>query len=137
MNKPSDKPSVWKTPASLALTMLLFGTIDATAEMRTWNLKSGSTIEAEIVAFPDGQSVKVKRADGKVYTLPDAYLSDDDRTILDAERAKQWKEVSVDKILASVSGGRYKKCSVTGKEVGGQILLTMLPAQVEPILKKR
>ena len=120
-----------------ALVMLLAGSGIATAEMRTWNLKSGATIDAEIVSFPTPQTVKIKRADGKVYTLQAAYLTDDDRSFLESERAKEWKEVSLDKIVGSASGGRYKKCSVSGKDVSGQILVTMLPAQVEPILAKR
>ena len=88
------------------LAGLLAATAVAAADMRTWNFKSGATIEAEIVAFPSPETVQVKRSDGKVYTLPAAYLADADRAYLDAERAKQWKEVSVDKVLGTVSAGR-------------------------------
>ena len=94
-------------------------------------------MEAEIVAFPSPETVEVKRSDGKVYTLPAAYLADADRAYLDAERAKQWKEVSVDKLLGTVSAGRYKKCAVSGKDVGGEILVAMLPSQVEAVLNNR
>jgi hypothetical protein len=81
--------------------------------------------------------VEVKRSDGKVYTLPTAYLSSADRAYLDAERAKQWKQVSVDKLLGTASAGRYKKCAVSGKDVGGEILVALLPSQVEAILNNR
>ncbi len=126
-----------KDSIHFALVLFFAATGIATAEMRTWNLKSGATLEAEIVSFPTPKTVQIKRSDGKVYTLQESYLSDDDQAYLEGERQKQWKEVSVDKILATVSGGRYKKCSVSGKEVPGQILVTMLPAQIEPILTKR
>lgn len=117
------------------LMLTAAGTV--TAETRTWNLKSGATVEAEIVGFPNAQSVTVKRTDGKVYTLQDAYLADEDREFVQAERAKLWKEVSIDKVLGPVSGSRYRKCVVSGKDVSGQILVTMLPATVEPVLNKR
>lgn len=120
-----------------ALAVLLAATAVAAAEMRTWNFKSGATIEAEIVAFPGPETVEVKRSDGKVYTLPAAYLTDADRAYLNAERAKQWKEVSVDKLLGTASAGRYQKCLVSGKDVGGVILVALLPSQVEAVLNDR
>lgn len=117
--------------------MFLMATAVADAEMRTWNFKSGATIEAEIVAFPGPDTVQVKRADGKMATLPAAYLTDADRAYLDAERAKQWKEVSIDKVLGAVSTGRYKKCAVSGKDVGHEILVAKLPSQVETVVNNR
>ncbi len=126
-----------KGKSILWTSLALLAAGSALAEMRTWNLKSGATVEAEIVAFPSMKTVTVKRADGKVYTLQDAYLTDEDRDFLATERAKQWKEVSVDKLLGSISAGHYKKCFVSGKDVSGQILVTLLPAQVEPVLNKR
>lgn len=119
-----------------ALAVLLAATVCAAAEMRTWNLNSGSTLEAEIVAFPDQESVTVKRSDGKVFTLPGAYLVPADRAYLNAERVKQWKEVSVDKVLGPVAS-RYKKCAVSGSGVPGLILVAMLPAQAEAVLNNR
>ena len=119
------------------LAALLAVTAAPAAEMRTWNLKSGTRMEAELVGFPSADKVSVKRSDGKVYTLPEAYLGDEDRVYIDTERAKQWKEVSVDKLLGTFSSGRYKKCSVSGKEVSGQVLITLLPAQVETVLNTR
>ena len=115
--------------------MLLAATAIAPAEMRTWTLKSGATMEAEIVAFPSPDAVKVKRSDGKVYTLPSAYLAAEDRVYLETERAKQWKEVSVDKVLGTV--GPYRKCAVSGKDVWGDILISRLPVPVEAVLKNR
>ena len=127
--------TVKRKPILSALAVLLAATAVAVAEMRTWNFKSGATMRADIVAFPSLETVEVKRSDGKVYSLPVTYLSDADRAYLDAERAKQWKEASVDKLLAIV--GRYKKCAVSGKDVGGDILVEILPSQVESILSKR
>ena len=94
-------------------------------------------MEAELIAFPSQESVEVKRSDGKMYTLSAAYLVNADRAYLDAERAKQWKEVSVDKLLGTASAGRYKKCGVSGKDVGGEILVVMLPSQAEAVLNHR
>ena len=115
--------------------MLLAVTAVAPAEMRTWTFKSGATMEADLVAFPSPDAVKVKRSDGKVYTLPSAYLAAADLAYLQTERAKQWKEVSVDKVLGTV--GLYKKCSVSGKDVAGDILIARLPVPVEAILNNR
>ena len=120
-----------------ALAVLLAATTIAIAEMRTWNFKSGATIEAEIVAFPTPDTVKVKCSDGKAYVLPAAYLASADRVYLAAERAKQWKEVSVDKLLGTAAAGRYKKCAVSGKDAGGNILIALLPASVEAVLNNR
>ena len=124
-----------RKPILSALAVLLAATSVAVAEMRTWNFKSGATMRADIVAFPSLETVEVKRSDGKVYSLPVTYLSDADRAYLDAERARQWKEVSVDKLLGTV--GRYKKCAISGKDIGGDILVEMLPSQVESILSNR
>jgi hypothetical protein len=127
-----------KTVLALSgLAALLAAIAAPAAEMRTWNLKSGATMEGELVGFPSDDKVSVKRSDGKVYTLSETYLADADRVYLETQRAKQWKEVSVDKLLGTVSSGRYKKCAVSGKEVSGQILVMLLPAQVEAILTSR
>ena len=120
-----------------ALAVLLAATAVGAAEMRTWNFKSGATIQAEIVAFPSPDTVEVKRADGKVYSLPVAYLKEADQAYLGAEREKQWKQVSVDKVLGAECAGRYKKCAVSGSGVGGVILVALLPSQVEAALSKR
>jgi hypothetical protein len=124
-----------RNPRLSVLALLLAATAVATAEMRTWNLKSGATVEAEIVAFPSPDTVMVKRSDGNMYTLPAAYLAAADRAYLQAERAKQWKEVSVNKVLGTA--GRYKKCSVSGKDVWGDILVALLPSQAEAVLNNR
>ena len=124
-------------PKISVLAVLLAATAVAAAEMRTWNFNSGATMEAEIVGFPSPETVEVKRSDGKVYTLPTAYLNNADRAYVDAELAKQWKQVSVDKLLGTASAGRYKKCAVSGKDVGGEILVAILPSQVEAILNNR
>jgi hypothetical protein len=128
---------VKRHPQLIVLATLLAATAAAAAEMRTWNLKSGATMEAEIVAFPSPDTVQVKRSDGIVATLPSAYLADADRAYLDAERAKQWKEVSIDKVLGTLSAGRYKKCAVSGKDVGHEILVALLPSQVEAVVNNR
>ena len=119
------------------LVMLLAATALGLAGMRTWRFKSGATMEAEIVAFPSPETVEVKRSDGKVYTLPAVYLADADRAYLAAERAKQWKQVMVEKLLPAASAGRYKKCAVSGHDVQGEILIDKLPAEVESVLNSR
>jgi hypothetical protein len=129
--------AVKRHPRLVALAMFLMAAAVADAEMRTWNFKSGATIEAEIVAFPGPDTVQVKRADGKTVILPAAYLAEADRAYLDAERAKQWKEVSIDKVLGAVSTGRYKKCAVSGKDVGHEILVAKLPSRVETVVNNR
>lgn len=116
--------------------MLLALAACAAGETRTWHFESGTTMEAEIVAFPSPETVKVKRSDGKLFTLPATSLATADRAYLDAERAKQWKEVSVDKLLGTVAT-RYKKCAVSGSAVAGQILVALLPAQAEAVLNNR
>src|ERR1019366_9628644 len=121
----------------IALAVLLAATTVGAAEMRTWNLKSGATLEAEIVAFPGPDTVQVKRSDGKIATLPAAYLTDADRAYLNAERAKQWKEVSIDKVLGTVSAGRHKKSAVSGEDVGPEILGALLPSPVGAVGNKR
>jgi hypothetical protein len=126
-----------RNPRFGVLAVLLAATTIAVAEMRTWNFKSGATIEAEIVAFPGPDTVKVKRSDGKEYVLPTAYLASEDRAYLATERAKQWKEVSVDKLLGTAAAGRYKKCAVSGKDAGGNILIALLPASAEAVLNNR
>jgi hypothetical protein len=126
-----------RDPKLSVLAVLLAATAVAAAEMRTWNFKSGATVEAEIVAFPSPETVEVKRSDGKVYTLPTVYLADADQAYLEAERAKQWKEVSVDRLVGTASAGRYKRCAVSGKDVGGEILVAKLPGAVEAVLNSR
>ena len=117
--------------------LLLAATALAVAEMRTWTLNSGATLEAEIVGFPDAATVKVKRSDGKIYSLPFAYLTNADRAYLAAEHAKQWKKVTVDKLLGTASAGYYKKCLVSGKDVNGEILIQLLAPQVDAVLNTR
>jgi len=117
--------------------MLIAAATVTAAETRTLHLESGATLEAEIIAFPTPDTVQVKRPDGKMATLPVAYLVHADRDYVDAERAKQWKEVSIDKLLGTASAGRYKKCAVSGEYVGHLILAELLPAKVETILQNR
>ena len=134
-NPSKNCAAVKRTLKLIALAALLTATAMGAAEMRTWNLKSGATMEAEIVGYPGPDTVEVKRADGKVYTLSAAYLTDGDQAYLAAERAKQWKPASVDKLLGTV--GRYKKCAVSGTDVGSEVLFAALPYQVEAILNNR
>jgi len=109
----------------------------ACAEMRTWNLKSGTNFVAEIVAFPTADTVKLKRSDGKVYDLRTDYLAEAEQAYVDEERGKIWKEVSVEKLLGTASAGRYKKCAVSGTGVSSEILVTLLPSQAEAVLNTR
>jgi hypothetical protein len=129
--------AVKANPKLNALIVVLAATVAAAGELPTWHLKSGSSVEAEIVAFPGPDTVEVKRSDGKVYTMPCAYLEEADLAYLAAERAKQWKEVSIDKLLDPAPTGRYWKCAVTGKSVPTTIMVALLPRQVEAVLKSR
>jgi cell division septum initiation protein DivIVA len=120
-----------------AIGLLLAATAMACAEMRTWTLNSGTTMEAEIVGFPDAATVKVKRSDGKIYSLPFAYVNKADQAYLAAEHAKQWKKVSIDELLGTASAGYYKKCRVSGSDVNGTILVQLVASQAEAVLNTR
>lgn len=118
--------------------LLLAVTSLAAAEMRTWTFeKNGKTIEGEVVSL-SGSAVNLKRPDGKMVSVPIAYLTESNRLDLAAEGAALWKEVEVVKLEGTVStGGRYKKCAVKGKEVSGTIVIELLPPPVEVILNNR
>ncbi len=118
--------------------LLLTVTAVAVAEMRTWTFeKSGKTMQGEVVGFV-GNSVTMKLPDGKSFAVPIAYLTESNRVYLAAEQAKEWKEVEVIKLEGAVSaGGYYKKCTVKGEQVNGDILIQLLPPSVEAILKSR
>ena len=117
--------------------LLLAATAVAPAEMRTWTFEeSGKTIEGEVLSFA-GDAVILKGANGKTFSVPIAYLTASNRVFLAAERTKQWKEVEVVKLEGDESGGRYKKCTVRGPGVSGEILIERLPATVEAVLNAR
>jgi hypothetical protein len=119
------------------LGLLLAVSAVAVAEMRTWTFeKSGKTIQGEVVGF-SGDAVNLRLADGKTYSVPVAYLTASNRMDLAAERANQWKEVEVVRLQGATSAGRYKRCTVQGKEVSGEILIDLLPPSVEAILNHR
>jgi hypothetical protein len=79
----------------------------------------------------------MKLPDGKTVSVPIVYLVESNRTDLAAERARQWKEVEVVELKGVMSAGRYKKCTMQGKEVSGEVLIQLLPASVEAILNSR
>jgi hypothetical protein len=117
--------------------LLVTATAVAVAEMRTWTFEeSGKTVQGEVLGFAR-TAVTLKGADGKTFSVPIAYLTASNRTYLAAERAKQWKEVEVFRLDGEESGGRYKKCTVHGEGVNGQILIQSLPSAVEAILNAR
>ena len=117
--------------------LLLVAAAIGAAEMRTWTFeKSGKTIRGEVVSFA-GDTVTMKLSDGKAFSVPIAYLTESNRVDLVAERAKQWKEVEVVKLEGDMWEGRYKRCTVQGKEVSGEILIQLLPASVEAVLNNR
>jgi len=104
--------------------------------MRTWTFEqSGKTIRGEVAGFT-GDAVNLKRDDGKTVSVRIAYFTDSDRAYLTAERAKQWKEVEVVS-LNGAGAGLYKRCSVSGSDVKGEILIGHLPPAVEAILDNR
>ena len=120
----------------LLTVILLATTMAAVAEMRTWTFeKSGKTIEAEVVGF-SGANAMMKLADGKSYTVPIAFLTETDRAYLTEQKTKMWKEVEIVKLEGAASAGRYKKCTVRGTGMEGQILIQLLPASVEEVLNK-
>lgn len=72
-----------KTVISFVCVVLLVA--PAAGEVRTWKDKSGKfSIRAELVES-DGTTVKLKRADGKVISVPVDRLSDQDRQFLEAQ----------------------------------------------------
>jgi len=117
--------------------LLLVVTGVAAAEMRTWTFEqSGKTMQGEAVGFT-GDAVTLRQADGKTVSVRIAYLVKDDRVYLAAERAKQWKQVEVVKLEGAESAGRYKKCSVRGTGVNGEVFIELLPSAVEALLNDR
>ncbi len=117
--------------------LLVLVTVAGLAQMRTWTFeKSGKTIQGEVVGF-SGDVVNLRRADGKIYSVPIAYLTASNRTELVAERAKKWREIEVVKLEGAASGGRYKRCAVQGPDVQGDILIDLLPSTVETVLNNR
>jgi hypothetical protein len=118
--------------------LLLALTAVAMADMRTWTFeKSGKTIKGEVVSFA-GETVTLKLDDGKTFAVPIAYLTKSNRVDLTIARAKQWKEVDVVKVEGSFTASdREKICAVEGREVKGKILIRLLPASVEQILRNR
>jgi hypothetical protein len=117
--------------------LLFLVTNVAVAEMRTWTFEqSGTTMRGEVVGFT-GDAVTLKHDDGKIVSVRISYLNESDRTYLAAERAKQWKEVEVVRLDGTASPAQYKKCSVRGGGVQGEILIGHLSPAVEAILNKR
>jgi hypothetical protein len=117
--------------------LLLAAAAVAVAEMRTWTFEgSGRTMEGEVAGFR-GKDVTLKGVDGKTVSVPIANLSWGDRTYLAREPARQWKEVEVAKLDVAGSAGRYKKCTVHGASVSGDIYVELLPRSVETILQDR
>ena len=73
----------------------------ATSEVRDWKSADGKrTIKAELVE-QNGENVKLKRADGKVFLFPRKLLSEDDQGYLDAliEEKLQAKRMENSKFL--------------------------------------
>ncbi len=117
--------------------LLLAATEVAFAEMRTWTFRQADkTLEGEIIGFT-GKAVTLREPSGRIVSVPLANFSSSDRSYLAAERGKQWKEVEVAKLDIAGSGGRYKKCTVHGAEVSGEIFVAGLPRAVEAVLQER
>jgi hypothetical protein len=117
--------------------LLLAATSVAMAGMQTWTFeKSGTTMKAEVVGFA-GNTVTMKRADGKTFSVPIAYLTESNRVELATQKEKQWKEVEIVKLEGLKSAGRYKKCTVRGMGVNGEVLIQLLPASVEAVLNNQ
>ena len=69
-------------PIKIFVAFLGFIPAFAAAQMRTWTDYKGRTIEAKMIR-PKGESVVVRRADGKEFTLERKNLSDGDIVYLD------------------------------------------------------
>ncbi len=125
-----------KTKA-FGIFLLLWALIAAAAETRPFVLNSGVKMEGEIISVGT-DSVKIKKsADGKIYTLPLAYLSESNRLDILAIRAQQWPLIEVLRLEGTASAGRYKRCLVHGTNVSDVILIQSLPPSVEAILNSR
>jgi hypothetical protein len=117
--------------------LLLAATTVAVAEMRVWTFKdSDATLRAEVSGF-SGDTVVLKKENGEKVSLRIAYLVDSDRAYLAAERSRQWKQVEILSLDDATSARPYKKCSVQGSSVKGEILVSLLPATVETVLNSR
>jgi hypothetical protein len=117
-----------------AIGLLLAAATVGAAEMRTWTFQaSGTTMQGEVVGL-GRDAVTLKRADGKTVSVPIAYLTESDRAYLATERAHQWKEVEILKLEGAESSGRYRKCTVRGTAVHGEIYVEFLPASAESVL---
>jgi hypothetical protein len=117
--------------------LLVLAAVANAAETRTWTFEqSGKTVRAEFIAFA-GDSVILKGADGKSFSVPTAFLSEGDRNYLSAERLNQCKQIEVVKLENAESSGRYNKCIVRGAALNGEVYLQRLPTAVEAILNNR
>jgi hypothetical protein len=117
--------------------VLLVATSVALAEMRTWTFEqSGKTLRAEVVGFV-GDTVSLRPEGGQTVSVRINYLTESDRAYLKTERASQWKNVEVISLDGVLSAGLYKKCTVSGGGVKGEILLRELPPAVEAVLDGR
>ena len=115
--------------------VVLMAAMAAAGEMRTWTFEhSGKTMQGEAVGFA-GDSVTLKRPDGKTVSVKTAYLSESDRNYVEKARAEEWKEVEITSLEGTISVGRYRKCRVQGK-VTGQILIQLLPPNVEATVRR-
>jgi len=124
-------------PKLLGLVLLLLAALAVPAQTRSLVLQSGTNLEAQVLSI-GLDSVTIRRAaDGKVYSLPLAYLSASNRLELVAERAKQWQPIEVYQIEGSASAGRYQRCRVRGTNVSETILVQLLPPSIEAILNNR
>ena len=73
----------------VALSLCLLGASLSVVDGRTWtDAQSGRTIEAELVGMAS-DGVQLKRADGKVVTVPLARLSADDQAYLQTAQIKK------------------------------------------------
>jgi hypothetical protein len=108
-----------------------------TNDTRTLVLKSGATIQGQVVGVGAESVTVIKSSDGKTYTVPLAYLSESNRVDLAREKAREWQSVEVIRLEGSASAGRYKRCLVHGTNVSEVILIQSLPANVENILNTR
>jgi hypothetical protein len=119
------------------LGLLLMATGAALAELRTWTFEqSGSTMRAEVVGFT-GDTVSLRRDDGHIVSVRTSYFVEKDRAYLNSKRAKQWKAVEIISLDGLTSSGLYKKCTVSGGGLKGEVLIKDIPPSVETVLNGR
>ena len=99
--------------ASVALGILFLG---SPLQARTWTSADGRSLEADLVAYDaDAGTVRIKRKDGKEFTLKKATLSAEDIVHLDEIEAEKQKVLAETKAEAEALAGKTSSHASTGE----------------------